>query len=109
MTRLNRRTILRGAIKGAAVGMALPLLDIFLDVNGEALAATGARIPVRFGTWIWGCGFIPERWIPTSEGAGYTMPPDLEPLAPYRKQLALFTGFDVKLDGVANKPHQTGN
>ena len=109
MTKLSRRTILRGTVRGAAVGMALPFLDVFLDVNGEALAATGASIPVRFGTWIWGCGFIPERWIPTTEGADYAMPADLEPLAAYRKQMALFTGFDVKLDGVANKPHQTGN
>lgn len=109
MTQLSRRSILRGAINGAKVGMALPFLDIFLDVNGEALAATGQRLPVRFGTWIWGCGFIPERWIPKTEGADYAMPADLEPLAPYRKQMAIFTGFDVKLDGVANKPHQTGN
>lgn len=109
MTAISRRTILRGLVNGAKVGVALPFLDMFLDVNGEALAATGQRLPVRFGTWIWGCGFIPERWIPTTEGADYAMPPDLEPLAPYRKQMALFTGYDVKLDGVANKPHQTGN
>lgn len=109
MTQLSRRSILRGAINGAKVGMALPFLDIFLDVNGEAVAATGQRLPVRFGTWIWGCGFIPERWTPKTEGADYAMPADLEPLAPYRKQMAIFTGFDVKLDGVANKPHQTGN
>ncbi|HYD49435.1 MAG TPA: DUF1552 domain-containing protein [Terriglobales bacterium] len=109
MTKLSRRSILRGAVNGAAVGVALPFLDIFLDVNGEALAATGARLPVRFGTWIWGCGFIPERWIPTTEGTDYAMPADLEPLAAYRKQMALFSGFDVKLDGVANKPHVTGN
>lgn len=109
MTQLSRRSILRGAINGAKVGMALPFLDIFLDVNGEALAATGQRLPVRFGTWIWGCGFIPERWIPTTVGTDYAMPADLEPLAPYRKQMAIFSGFDVKLDGVANKPHQTGN
>ncbi|MET1755852.1 DUF1552 domain-containing protein [Novosphingobium sp. RD2P27] len=109
MTQLNRRTMLRGLVNGAKVAMALPLLDIFLDVNGQAMAATGQRIPVRFGTWIWGCGFVPERWVPTSEGADYTMPVDLEPLAPYRKQMAILTGFDVKLDGVANKPHVTGN
>jgi hypothetical protein len=109
VTKLSRRTVLRGAVNGAAVGMALPFLDMFLDVNGEALAATGQRLPVRFGTWIWGCGFIPERWIPTTEGADYAMPADLEPLAAYRKQMALFTGYDVTLDGVANKPHVTGN
>ncbi len=109
MTKLTRRTILRGAVNGAAVGVALPFLDLFLDGNGEALAATGQRLPVRFGTWIWGCGFIPERWIPATEGADYVMPPDLEPMAPYRKQMAILSGFDVKLDGVANKPHMTGN
>jgi hypothetical protein len=109
MTKLDRRTILRGTVNGAAVAMALPLLDVFLDVNGTALAATGQRLPVRFGTWIWGCGFIPERWIPKTEGADYVMPVDLEPMAPYRKQMAILTGFDVRLDGVANKPHQTGN
>lgn len=108
MTKLSRRTMLRGAVNGAAVGMALPFLDIFLDINGEALAATGQRLPVRFGTWIWGCGFIPERWVPTTEGADYAMPADLEPLAPYRKQMAILSGYDVKLDGVANKPHVTG-
>lgn len=109
MTRFSRRSILRGAVNGAKVAVALPFLDMFLDGNGQALAATGQRLPTRFGTWIWGCGFIPERWIPTTEGQGYEMPIDLAPLAPYRDQMALFTGYDVKLDGVANKPHVTGN
>ncbi|MBB4859223.1 hypothetical protein HNO88_002552 [Novosphingobium chloroacetimidivorans] len=108
MTSLSRRTMLRGAIGSAAVGVALPLLDCFLDTNGVALAATGQRIPVRFGTWVWGCGFIPEKWIPTTVGHGYALPADLAPLEPYRDKLALFSGFDVKLDGVANKPHITG-
>jgi hypothetical protein len=93
---------------GTAVGMGLPFLDCFLDGNGKALAATGQRLPIRFGTWIWGCGHIPERWIPTATGTDFTMPADLEPLAPYRNKLALFSGFDVKLDGVPNKPHITG-
>ena len=109
MTRLSRRSILRGAVNGAKVAVALPFLDMFLDGNGQALAATGQRLPTRFGTWIWGCGFIPERWIPSTEGSDYEMPIDLAPLAPYREQMALFTGYDVKLDGVANKPHVTGN
>lgn len=108
MTKFNRRTMLRGALGGASIGVALPLLDMFLDGNGQALAATGQRIPVRFGTWIWGCGFIPERWVPTTTGADYALPADLEPLAPYRDKLAIFSGFDVKLDGVPNKPHVTG-
>lgn len=109
MTRLSRRSVLRGAINGTKVAVALPFLDLFLDGNGAALAATGQRLPLRFGTWIWGCGFVPERWIPTSEGRDYAMPVDLEPLAPYRERMAILSGFDVKLDGVANKPHVTGN
>lgn len=108
MSRISRRIVLRGVIGGAAVGVSLPLLDCFLDGNGQALAATGQRIPVRFGTWIWGCGFIPQKWIPTTTGREYLMPEDLAPLEPYREKLAIFSGFDVKLDGVANKPHITG-
>jgi hypothetical protein len=108
MSRISRRKVLRGVIGGAAVGVSLPFLDRFLDNNGLALAATGQRIPVRFGTWIWGCGFIPQKWIPTTTGSGYAMPADLAPLEAYRDQLAIFSGYDVKLDGVANKPHVTG-
>jgi hypothetical protein len=108
MKKLTRRTLLRGVLGGATIGVALPFLDMFLNDNGQALAATGQRLPVRFGTWIWGCGFVPERWIPTTTGADYVLSPDLEPLAPYKSKLAILSGYDVKLDGVANKPHITG-
>jgi len=108
MKKLDRRTVLRGALGGATIGVALPFLDLFLDGNGRAMAATGKRIPTRFGTWIWGCGHIPERWVPTTEGKDYTLPADLAPLAPYKSKLAVLSGFDVKLDGVPNKPHITG-
>lgn len=108
MKTLSRRMILRGAMRGAAIGVSLPLLDMFLNENGTALALTNERIPVRFGTWIWGCGHIPEKWVPRAVGREYLLPADLAPLEPYRDQLAIFSGFDVKLDGVANKPHITG-
>ncbi len=108
MRSLSRRGFLRGTLRGAAVGMALPLLDLFLDNNGKAFAATGQRIPVRFGTWIWGCGHIPELWVPEQTGANYVMPPHLQMLESYRDKLAILSGFDVKLDGVPNKPHITG-
>lgn len=108
MSKFTRRTLLRGALQGAAVSMALPFLDCFMNGNGTAMAATRERLPLRFGTWVWGCGFIPERWIPTAAGSNFLMPADLAPLTPYKDKLALFSGFDVKLDGVANKPHITG-
>lgn len=111
--KIDRRTILRGSLHGAAIGVALPLLDMFLNGNATALApgegeAGGLRIPVRFGTWIWGCGHIPSRWVPSATGSAFTMPADLEPLEQHRAKLAILSGFDVKLDGVANKPHVTG-
>ena len=108
MTNINRRKFLRGTLRGAAVGVALPFLNCFLDNSGKAFADTGQRIPIRFGTWVWGCGFIPELWIPAETGTDYLMPAHLAPLEPYRDKLALFSGFDVKLDGVPNKPHITG-
>lgn len=108
MNKISRRSFLRGTMRGAAVGVALPFLNCFLNDNGKAFADTGQRIPVRFGTWIWGCGHIPELWIPAETGTDYVMPPHLVPLEPYRDKLALLSGFDVKLDGVANKPHVTG-
>ncbi|TGD71950.1 DUF1552 domain-containing protein [Mangrovimicrobium sediminis] len=79
-----------------------------LGDSGRAFAATGQRIPVRFGTWIWGCGFIPELWVPRETGRDYAMPAHLAPLEPYRDKLAILSGYDVKLDGVPNKPHVTG-
>jgi len=108
MSRISRRGFLRGTLQGAAVGMGLPLLNCMLNDNGKAFAATGRRIPVRFGTWVWGCGFIPELWVPEQTGTDYVLPAHLAPLEPYRDRLALFSGFDVKLDGVPNKPHVTG-
>jgi hypothetical protein len=108
MKAITRRGFLRGSLQGAAVGVGLPLLDCMLNDSGKAFAATGHRIPVRFGTWVWGCGFIPELWIPGATGPKFELPIHLAPVEPYRDRLALFSGFDVKLDGVANKPHVTG-
>lgn len=108
MKKLNRRGFLRGTLNGLTLGVALPVLDCFLTDSGKAFADTGARIPTRFGTWIWGCGHIPELWIPSSQGHNYEMPPHLASLQPYRHKLAVLSGFDVKLDGVPNKPHVTG-
>jgi len=108
VNRISRRGFLRGTLRGAAVGVALPLLNCLLDDSGKAFAGTGRRLPVRFGTWVWGCGFIPELWIPSTTGTEFELPGHLAPLEPYRDRLALFSGFDVKLDGVPNKPHVTG-
>src|SRR6202008_695871 len=107
MARLSRRTILRGMFNGAAVTVALPLLDCFLDNHGRALAS-GAPLPVRFGTWFWGLGVTEDRWKPTKVGAGYDVGPELKPIEPYKDRITVLSGFDVILDGKPNLPHNSG-
>lgn len=104
---LSRRTVLRGMAGGMAVAVGLPLLDVFLNDNGTALADGGA-LPLRFGTWFWGCGMNPERFEPTEEGEGYDLPVELAALAGLTEHVSVLSGFGVTLDGRANIPHWTG-
>ncbi len=106
--RMNRRTILRGMLGGAAVSMGMPLLDCFLNTNGTALAS-GAPLPVRFGTWFWGCGLNPGRWIPQKIGTDYDMPAEIKVLAPYKDRLSVFSGFKAIVDGKPAVVHYTGS
>jgi hypothetical protein len=104
---IRRRTMLRGMLAGAAVNVGVPLLDCFLNTNGTALAG-GAALPVRFGTWTWGCGMTAARWIPQNIGADYDIPPELKAIEPFRKKINIFSGFAVQTDGRENKTHQSG-
>lgn len=104
---LTRRNILRGMVNGAAVAVTLPLLDLFLDGNGTALAS-GAPIPTRFGTWFWGCGINQARWVPDKVGKDYDLKAELTPLAPYKDKVSVFSGFNCLLGGAPNLPHWSG-
>ncbi len=64
---LDRRTVLRGLLGGAAVTVGLPPLEAFFNSNGSAYAACGS-FPKRFGLYFWGNGILPEKWIPTDVG-----------------------------------------
>jgi hypothetical protein len=97
--RLSRRRVLRGLMEGAAVSIALPFLDCFLDENGEALAASGEALPVCFGTWFYGCGFNPGRWEPTTMGSNYQFGIELEPLTPFRPKINVYSRMTAWLDG----------
>jgi hypothetical protein len=105
---LSRRSALKGIINGSAIAVGVPLLDAFLDVNGTAMAATGAPMPVRFGTWFWGLGVNPNRFFPKGVGANYDLPPELAPIKDFQKKITVFKQFNVPLDGAPNLPHNTG-
>ena len=74
---ISRRRVLRGMLNGAAVSVGLPILECLLNVNGTAFAS-GAPLPLRFGTWFWGLGVNPERWIPKKVGADYDLGVELQ-------------------------------
>ena len=107
----RRGFMLRGILGGAGVAVGVPILDAFLNDSGTAYAATigGQRLPVRFGTWFWGCGMIPARWVPQKAGSGYDLPPQLQPIKAVQEHISVLSGFDVMLDGKANLPHISGN
>lgn len=104
----SRRRFLRGTLKGAAVGVGLPLLDLFLNDNGSALAS-GAPIPVRFGTWFWGLGHSPGRGIRVHEGTDYEFIDECKALEPFRRDyINYLSNFNTPLDGNPSSVHYTG-
>ncbi|EAQ95895.2 DUF1552 domain-containing protein [Congregibacter litoralis] len=107
MSRMNRRRFLRGTLQGAAVSVALPFLDAFLDGNGKALAS-GESLPTRFGTWSWGLGMNRDVFVPKKTGANFDLPPEIASLAPVQKHINLFTNFDVFKDDAPNLCHHSG-
>lgn len=107
-TALTRRTVLRGMLGGAAINVALPLLNCFLNENGTALAS-GAPLPLRFGTWYWGCGMNPQLWVPKQVGADYDLPPELAPIKPFKNHVSVLSSYKVALDGYSNFGHISGN
>lgn len=104
---ITRRSVLRGMLNGAAVSVALPIFDCLLNDSGTAFAS-GAPLPTRFGTWFWGLGVTPSRWIPKKIGADFDMGEELKVIAPYKKYVTVLSGYDVLLDGQPNFPHISG-
>src|SRR5258707_9153027 len=104
LSNMNRRRVLRGMLNGTAVTVALPFLDCFLDGNGTALAS-GAPIPVRFGTWFWGLGLTKGCAISEKTGTDFEFLKDLRPLTPHKKHINYFSKFNVPTAGATNQPH----
>ena len=103
----GRRRVLRGILNGSAVTLGLPLLNCFLNDNGTALAS-GAAMPVRFGTWFWGLGMNAKVFVPAKLGANYDLPEEIAALAPVRDHINVFTNFNALRDTAPNLCHYSG-
>jgi hypothetical protein len=104
---LPRRTFLRGVLIGG-VSVAVPLPRLFGMLNDHGTAyADGTALPVRFGTWFFGNGIIPDRWVPTATGSGsdWTLSEQLAPLQAVKPWLSVLTGFAIKIPN--NSPHSS--
>ena len=114
MPRFTRRSALKGLLQGgAAVTLGIPLLDQFMDANGQTMA-DGQAIPTRFGTYFWGLGLTDtpaggSRWVPPTTGYGYEIMPELEAFAPIKDKVSVFSGFRVIGDGRPNVVHWSGH
>lgn len=106
--KLTRRTVLRGAIDGVGVSIALPLLDCLLNTNGTAIAATGTPLPALFGTWFQNLGLNPGRWVPQTVGAKYENNVELKVFDPFKERINLFSGMRYFVEGRPLETHLTG-
>lgn len=104
---LSRRNVLRGMLNGGVVAVGLPLLDCFLNDGGNAYAS-GAPMPLRFGTWFWGLGGNNSILVPSKTGAGYDIPQQLAPVARVREHVNLITNLTAFRDGEPNLCHYSG-
>ncbi len=104
---LNRRRVLRGMLNGSAVTVALPLLDCFLNGNGNALA-DGKAMPVRFGTWFWGLGITKSIFVPKKYGAGYDLPEEIASWKNISQHVNLITNLSVLRATEPNLCHYSG-
>jgi hypothetical protein len=106
--KVDRRRVLRGMLNGAAVSVSLPFLELFLNDNGTAMAATDKPLPLRFGTWFWGLGIDPGAFIPKTVGANFELTDELKPIEKVRKYVNVYSNYDVVTDGKPNICHYTG-
>lgn len=88
---LPRRSFLRGA----GIGMALPILDAMVP-SMTALAATPARPVRRLGYVYMAMGADIPRWTPPGDGDLAGLSPILQSLAPVRDYLTVLTNMELK-------------
>jgi hypothetical protein len=99
--------MLRGILGGTAVSVALPFLDCFLNEQGTALAS-GAPLPLVFGSWFQNLSLNPGRWKPDRIGAGFQNNVELKVLDPFRERMNVISGAKYFLDGRPLETHVSG-
>jgi hypothetical protein len=107
MSGLDRRRVLRGLLNGGAVTVGLPLLNCFLNGNGNALA-DGKPMPIRYGTWFWGLGMTQSVFVPKKTGANYDLPEEIVAFKPIQQHMNLLTNFTAYRDNNENLCHYSG-
>lgn len=107
MKHIDRRRVLRGFVGGGAVTVGLPLLNCFLNGNGNAFA-DGKPLPMRFGTWFWGLGMAANAFVPKKTGANYDLPEEIAAFKPIQSQMNLLSNCSAFRDGYENFCHHTG-
>jgi len=101
---IPRRSLLRGI--GASI--ALPMLDSMLP----AFAADAPGATPRLSFVYVGNGIVHRNWVPTTTGAGFDLPLNLQPLANVRDHLNVISGLahleaDTKGDGTGDHPRSS--
>lgn len=73
--------------------MALPWLETALPRSAWAAGAGAATPPIRLAFLYVPNGAHMPAWTPEVEGAAFTLPPTLEPLAAFREKLLVLSGL----------------
>ena len=107
MSKFNRRRILRGMLDGAAVSVALPFFECFLNGNGTA-RASGQPLPVRFGTWFWGLGMTSQIFTPKTVGPNYDLPEQIASWKDIKQHVNLYSNMNIVTDGRPAVCHYSG-
>ena len=102
---LNRRTVLKGMLGGAAVSIALPSLEAFFGASGTA-CANETSYPTRFGIFSWGNGVHPQHWIPEKTGTDFDLKDQTQFFKNVKNKISLITGMEVKAPN--NDAHGSG-
>ena len=104
---LDRRTVLRGLLKGSIVTVGLPPLLAFTEREARA-AGCADGFPKRFAMFFWGNGNVPDKWTPTGEGLGdaWQLSEELAALASLKDKVTVVSGMSVKVPNII--PHWSG-